>query len=353
MIIKHVPEDFIVEEVPLKAWDDAGPFVAFKLTKTKLNTEHAVEIISKRFHIPITDIKYSGTKDKHAHTTQYISVPNRQGISGIHIDQDNLKLEHVGYCEEPLSLGTLTGNRFIITVRELSHSETHNIKSKIGKSKTDKNSKNHIAIIPNYFDEQRFSSNNYNIGLSIMKKEYKKAVDYMCESSSIYSDTVVVYLAAHPNDYVGALQRIPKRTLTLFIHAVQSFIFNEALSRILLEHAIKKDIKHRVVPYSIGNFVFYENYEDYEGLIDKLELIGFNTTDMDHNIKYLMTEIGLTRRDFIIRALPDLSVEGTTRESFVQIENLEIELLDERAILEFELPKGSYATIVVKSLFNE
>jgi tRNA pseudouridine13 synthase len=349
MIIKHVPEDFIVEEIPLKSWDDAGPFVVFKLTKTKLNTEHAVEIISKKFHIPSNDIKYSGTKDKHAHTTQYLSIPNRQGVSGIHVDEENLKLEFVGYNNEPLSLGTLKGNRFIITVRELDHKTIHTLKSSNFYKFEEKSPK----FIPNYFDEQRFSSNNYNIGHSIMKREFKKAVAYICESNNIYADTVTVYLAAHPNDYVGALQRIPKRTLTLFIHAVQSFIFNEALSKILLEHALKNNIKHYIVPYSEGNFVFYENHEEYKELVDQLEIIGFNTPSMNHHIKYTLNETGLTQRDFIIRALPELSVEGTTRESFVEVENMNIKVLEERAILEFELPKGSYATIVVKALFKE
>jgi len=350
MLIKHVPEDFIVEEVPLKEWNDAGPFAVFKLTKINLNTEQAVEIVGKRFHILHNDIKYSGTKDKHARTTQYISIPNRTGISGIRLDEDNLKLEHVGYNDEPLSLGTLTGNRFIITIRELEEKELHALKSKnINNSRK--------LVIPNYFDEQRFSSNNYNIGCSIMKREYKKAVEYMCASSSIYADTTTIYLAAHPNDYVGALQRIPKKTLMMFIHAVQSFIFNEALSRILLENALKKNIKHYIIPYSAGNFLFYENCEDYESIGNSLEffleLIGFNTNKMDHQVKYVMTELSLTQRDFIIRALPDLSVEGSSRTCFVQVQNLDVRIMDDRTILEFELQKGSYATIVVKMLFNE
>jgi tRNA pseudouridine13 synthase len=348
MLIKHVPEDFIVEEVPLREWNDDGAFVVFKLTKISLNTEQAVEIIGRRFHIPTSDIKYSGTKDKHAHTMQYISIPNRHGVSQIRLDEDNLKLEHVGFSDEPLSLGTLTGNRFILTVRELEHKELSALKSKISKKKTDSN----ILIIPNYFDEQRFSSNNYNIGRSIMKREYKKAVEYMCESSDIYADTVVIYLAAHPNDYVGALQRIPKKTLMMFIHAVQSFIFNEALSRILLEHAVTKNIKHYIVPYSAGNFVFYEDFKDYESISDSLEMVGFNTSNMNHHVKYVMTELSITQRDFIIRALPEISVDGTTRQGFIEVQNLDVRIMDDRTILEFELPKGSYATIVVKMMFN-
>ena len=160
MLIKHSPEDFIVEELPARNWDDAGSFAVFKLTKISLNTEQAIDIISKRFHILSNTIKYSGTKDKHAHTVQYISIPSKNlNISKISLDEGNLKLEHVGYCDEPLSLGTLKGNRFMITVREIKSVE-----------EADK------LIVPNYFDEQRFSSSNYDIGMSILKHDYRKAV---------------------------------------------------------------------------------------------------------------------------------------------------------------------------------
>jgi tRNA(Glu) U13 pseudouridine synthase TruD len=138
----------------------------------------------------------------------------------------------------------------------------------------------------------------------------------------------------------------------MFVHAVQSFIFNEALSRILIENAIKNSIEYYIIPYSAGNFVFYKKHTDYEGLTDVLELTGFNTLNMNHNIKKILNELSLTQRDFIVRALPDLSVEGTTRECFAEVRNFEKRILDDRVILEFELNKGSYATIVVKMLFN-
>jgi len=344
MIIKQVPEDFIVQEIPLKEWDDDGPYAVFKLSKTNLNTEQAIDIVARRFHLPQNTIKYSGTKDKHAKTSQYISIPNKTGIINIKLDEKNLKLEHVGYSDGPLSLGTLKGNRFIITVRELDKKEHENLLIRTSKKSSIK--------IPNYFDEQRFSSNNYNIGLSILKKDYKKAVGYMCESSSVYADTSTVYLAAHPNDYIGTLQHVSKKTLLIFIHAVQSFIFNEALSNILIENALKKGIEFYIIPYSIGRLVFYENYEDYEDLTESLELIGFDTKSLNHHTKQLLEESGLIQRDFIVRALPDLSVEGTIRECFVEVQNLETEIMDDRTILEFELQKGAYATIAVKALFN-
>ncbi|MGV8171912.1 MAG: tRNA pseudouridine(13) synthase TruD [Candidatus Woesearchaeota archaeon] len=344
MMLKHTPNDFIVEEIPLMEWNDTGRFSVFQLIKIGLNTEQAIEIISRRFHIPRELIKYSGVKDKHAHTTQYISIPNKTGISKIRLDEENLKLEQVGYADEPLSLGTLKGNRFIITVRELAEDE-------LAALKNNKKISDHF-IIPNYFDEQRFSSNNYNIGLHILKKDYKKAVGYMCESSDIYADTVKIYLVAHPNDYVGALKHVPKKILLMFIHSVQSYMFNEALTAILSDKLLEHPTLHRIVPYSLGNFVYYIDPSKYTECADSLELVGFDTQNMHHNTKKFLEMNGLAPRNFIIKALPDLSVEGTMRECFVNVQNLEIELLDGRAIIQFELPKGAYATNVIRALIN-
>jgi len=67
-------------------------------------------------------------------------------------------------------------------------SKTKNLKLKLDSNIT----------IPNYFDSKDFSSNNYKHSTKYHeKREYKKAVEYMCESNSIYADTLQIYLAAH------------------------------------------------------------------------------------------------------------------------------------------------------------
>jgi tRNA pseudouridine13 synthase len=350
MIIKKSPEDFIVEELPVKEWDDAGHYAVFKLIKTNLNTERAIEIISGKFHVSRSIIKYAGSKDRHAITTQYISIPSKNiVVSKICMDDEDLKLSHVGYTDEPLSLGSLKGNRFVITARELTPKESSNIKSK--NIRDTNNDETHI--IPNYFDDQRFSINNYNIGLNILKRNYKKAVEFMCESSSIYKDATDIYILSNPNDYIGALKHIPKKTLLMLIHSVQSYIYNEALTKILIEYAERNSIEYYIVEYSMGRLIFYRDISNYEKCgIENLELLGFDTKTVNHYVNNIIKELGLTQRDFIVRAIPDLSVEGTTRECFVNVENLEIISMNERTILEFELPKGSYATMVLKALFN-
>ena len=342
MIIKDRSEDFIVKELPLKEWADAGEYAVFELTKIDMNTEGAISIVTKKLNVKQDKIKYSGTKDKRAITTQYISIPARNGLESINIDESNFKLKFVGYSEEPLSLGTLKGNRFVITVREPSNEELKSLNSK----------KSDSFIIPNYFDDQRFSTNNLNIGICILKKEYAKAVDLLL-SDPYYDNTLRPRFEAFPNDHVGMLQHIPQKILLMFVHAVQSYIYNEALSRMLLECAIKNDIIYYTVDYSIGKLIFYANPSDYQKIdVESLELAGFDTHTTSHRIEAVLNSMGLTHRDFIIRALPNISVEGTTRASLVIVESLEKKVLDGRVIIEFDLSKGSYATMVLKALFN-
>lgn len=384
MLIKHIAEDFIVEEIPLNDWLDEGKYTVFRMTKRNLDTEQAIDMITKRFHLISGIIKYSGTKDKHAKTTQYISIPNKAGINQIRLNDENIRLEHVGYSDEPLSLGTLKGNKFIIKLRELNNLELESLNSIKLNIDTMDNSNNSEFIVPNYFDEQRFSSNNVNIGLCILRKDYKKVVEYLCENNDSYSEKSKEYLSNNPNDYIGTLRYIPKKILLMFIHAVQSYLFNVALSKILSKEINNENnnthnnnnpcnnittnnhniVKETKIKYSMGEFVFYNainiqeinnKYNLIKNKTTELELIGFNTLNINTYIKEILNELKLVQRDFIIRAIPNLSVEGTTRECFVAVKNLSINIdkADKStAIIEFELPKGSYATIVIKALVN-
>jgi tRNA(Glu) U13 pseudouridine synthase TruD len=64
-------------------------------------------------------------------------------------------------------------------------------------------------------------------------------------------------------------------------------------------------------------------------------------------------------RDFIIKPFPELSMEGDMREGFVDIGKLRFGEVEDDELIEgkkvtisFVLPKGSYATMVVKKLFQ-
>ena len=345
--IKQLPEDFIVKEISsinsILSGNSSGAYSYYLLKKRNYTTMRAIEAVAKRLNRGIKQIGFAGTKDKRAVTEQYISIRNCNA-NGIEMKDISMKL--VARGDEPISLGDLDGNEFMITVRNIDHIP------KIPKN---------LRII-NIFDEQRFSKNNIGIGKAILKKDFKKAVELVLENESAlkgfsllcpllrnrvfkgeYEAAVKDYLSKKTNDYVGALRRIPRKIAMMFVHSFQSDIWNRMAVEI--ERMIKKK-KVKLADYMV------------------LPIIGFGTEFSDKNIEdiaiKLLKKEGITQRDFIVRQLPELSSEGNERKLYANVEGLRLsghgdDELNEgkkKAVLNFRLPKASYATAVIKSIFS-
>jgi tRNA pseudouridine13 synthase len=66
----------------------------------------------------------------------------------------------------------------------------------------------------------------------------------------------------------------------------------------------------------------------------------------------------LKQEDFIMRKIPELSSEGNSRSMFVEVKDFKVSYSKDelnkgklKAVLDFKLPPGSYATMVVKKMF--
>ncbi|MBP3444168.1 MAG: tRNA pseudouridine(13) synthase TruD, partial [Methanocorpusculaceae archaeon] len=71
--LRTVPEDFIVEELPI-TFTNTGPYTICRLTKKSWEHQHAVREITNRLHISPKRFGWAGTKDRNAVTTQYVSL---------------------------------------------------------------------------------------------------------------------------------------------------------------------------------------------------------------------------------------------------------------------------------------
>jgi tRNA pseudouridine13 synthase len=307
--IKQISEDFVVKEISNIKFLDKGSHVYFGLKKKNWNTLDVVKEISKRLGIFIKNIGFAGSKDKKAITEQLISVKSVKKERVERLQIKDTSLEFLGYGNEPITLGDLEGNYFEIVVRNLDSFDIEKPKR-----------------VVNYFGEQRFSKNNVEVGRSLVKKDFKKA----CE---------VLQLEAIRNDYIGALKTIPKRLLRLYVNAYQSFIWNSVVSEL-----IKDKIEIKEIP-----------------------LIGFGTelNNYDEKIKKIINKIlkkeNLGLNDFIIKQIPELSLEGELRKVFVEVKDFKVlekekDELNEgkkKIKISFSLSKGSYATVVVKELFDK
>lgn len=314
--IKQVPEDFVVKEITNVKIGDNGDYAYFILKKKEWNTPDAVRAIAQKLKIEEKRVGFAGNKDKNAVTEQLLSFyrVDKKRIGGLKIKDVELKFQ--GYGSERINLGCLEGNEFVITIRDLAN-------------KLDKR----IESIPNYFDDQRFGveKTNHLVGKALVKKDFEEACD-------------ILGMEVEGKDYVGSLRKLSKKQLRFFINAYQSFLWNELASSMISEE------EHFKVEYSLGTLAFPKNKIKNK----KVALPGFLNCKGYEDI---FKEEGITRKDFVIRQVPELSSEGAERDLVVEVKDFKTISFGKddfnkgkfKQTVSFKLPKGSYATVVVKS----
>lgn len=335
-VIKYIPEDFIVREVQEQEFLTDGTYYhVYEMKKRNYTTERAVSQLARSLGKPRKFFGYAGTKDKPALTYQYVTI---KGVSRERVESLELKdieLSFIGYSKVALQLGSLKGNHFTITIRDLPKDITFDVKEKM--------------TVPNYFDQQRFSYANVKIGIAMLKGDFEGAVNIVIETDKDHSENLQNYLKDHLNDYVGALRRIPRKILLFYVHSVQSVIFNDELCAFMEKNA-KNIYKQN---YSQGELVF----GDYSGTdLDEVDLLGYLNRDASPIQKEILLKHEIEVDSFRMRSFPEFSLEGASRKSFFTVEHLKVvEISDDdmfdgrkKAIISFDLGKGSYATMVLR-----
>lgn len=323
-VIKEKPEDFIVEEIYKVDLDKKGNYSYFILEKKNWNTNDAIKAIASRLRVNEKYFNVAGIKDKQAITKQLVSVSkvSRDRLERLKIK--DIQIQFVGYGKERLKLGQLFGNSFKIVVRNLD-------------KKYDK-----INFIENYFDDQRFGGRNHLLGHSLVRKSYRQ-VCYMLR------------LKWEKGDYIGALRKLGKKLVRFYINSYQSWLWNRAL----VEYFKPRYKNFRQVEYSVGEFIF--SNEQTQSI--KFPIVGFLTEFDNKEImeiyEKLMKKEKINKESFIFRDFPEISSEGNERDILIDLKDLKVKYVKDelhksklKAIVEFSLPAGSYATVVIKKMFS-
>ena len=258
--LRVVPEDFQVEEVGNHP-ESSGPYLICSLTKKNWDQHRAIKAIASGLGISHQRIGFAGTKDKRAVTTQYISIYKISPEDITRLNIPDISLTPLGYTQHSIVLGDLTGNHFSIRMR--------NITKNVFLSDFDRYSEMISLGIPNYVGYQRFGVTRpvtHLIGFAILRGDFKEAVQIMIgkpgtrmddhekEGRKCYQDTgdaaetlhlmptrlslersILHHLVQNPGDYTGAVQSQPRTLKSMYVSAVQSWIFNVSLSRRLEE----------------------------------------------------------------------------------------------------------------------
>ena len=145
---KQTKDDFIVDEISDIQFKGKGNFLILKIKKQSTSTWELISIISETLNIEEHLIGYAGLKDKNATTTQYISIPANKSKEYKLLNSKNIKVIGTFKHDKKLKIGDLVGNRFKITLKDVSSDSLPQIYQTL--SQIQKHG------IPNYFGFQRF-----------------------------------------------------------------------------------------------------------------------------------------------------------------------------------------------------
>ena len=252
--IKQCPEDFRVDEIPLYEACGEGTHVYFQVVKTSLPTPQAISRIARCMGVRPADIGVAGLKDARAVTSQWMSLEHADPDKLLACRDAQIRVSTVTRHRNKLRPGHLTGNRFVIRIRDVGERELAQARAILDVLV--------LRGVPNYFGPQRFGARADTdlLGEALVRGNMEEFVAILLGRgrSSDPPDCRAARQAFDAGDLTAAMRHWPrhysdqrralaayrrkkrpaaaaaavdKRMKRLYVSALQSAIFNDVLSR--------------------------------------------------------------------------------------------------------------------------
>ncbi len=385
MKLKRQPEDFRVEELPTVEGGDRGRFAFYRLTKRGVGTLEALEEIRRRWNLSSQQIRYGGLKDRHAVTIQYLTIldgPDRG------FRERGLDLEPLGRLAGPYGPDQFRGNRFTVVLRDLTPEKAKAARTALEELPRDG--------LPNYFDDQRFGSVGFGgdfIGRAWLVGDHELALrlaiaepnpsdrpdareekailrecwgDWAAAKGRLprsHARSLVTYLVDHPTDFRGAFARVRRELRSLYFSAFQSHLWNLQLAR-LIERTTRPD-QRLAVAFKVATLPIQRGLDpDQSALLASARLpLPASRTPLPPEgpvrdaVLEVVSGFGLTWEALRVKHLKDVFFSKGDRPALFFAGGLaHSQDADDlypgriKLSLSFELPRGAYATLVVKRI---
>ncbi len=426
-LIKYRLEDFVVEEINEQGFiykssvlggfippesPKSGPYTLAIIEKWGIDHHEVIRVLCKKLNVKPSQIGVAGIKDRRAVATQAITIKGVTPDDLYKINLNKIKILWAGYSLGPLRPGMLYGNNFNVTIRNINYRSDKVLIDNISRII---NEIKEFGGLVNFYGYQRFGiprASSHLVGECIVKSDFEGAVLKFVGSPSIgepeehiiarrtFDETmdpiktlklmpkelhherlVLKHLIKHPNDYVGALERLPKNLLRLFVESYGSYIFNRFLTErvrnnLPLTEAIDGDLialtdsrGYQSTKILIANKTI--GLSEANNLIKMRKAVLVVTVpgymvkladgiqgEIQHRI---LAEEHVRLRDFRVPALKKkLYVTGGYRQPLINIEDFSIinvmndEFFKEKkaVTINFKLKRGSYATNLLRELMK-
>lgn len=385
MRLKVKPGDFRVREELSFPENRDGRYYVHVLSKQKLDTQQALSRVAKLAGVSRESLAFAGLKDRQGQTEQWISIDGRR----LDHKSSDLSVLFKGRSDQPVSSKLSTGNSFNIVVRDLTDEEARRIEQNAP----------HVVRdgLPNYFDDQRFGCLRHGQGFvmrDVLRGDFEAALRGLLAQPSPKAITGDVklkrILAKHWGDWEvcgqvargpvfrrlfrllsergdafrEGLELLPTRMVLIHAFAFQSAIWNRAVDQLLVAVLPRRGGVR--LPTQLGPLLAWFDKLDDE-MLRRLEnmrtpLYGPGGDGGDpgfrHATEGVLSDEQLTQADFQRNRVSGMVLREEDRALVVRPQGFSISSTapDEahrgrkKLELRFGLPRGSYATLVVKRL---
>ncbi|OEU53235.1 MAG: tRNA pseudouridine(13) synthase TruD [Desulfuromonadales bacterium C00003096] len=380
--IKECPEDFRVEEIPLYEPCGEGEHLYLDIEKSGLTTFDLLDTLAKALGAKRQEMGYAGLKDARAVTRQTISMTGVRPEQAMDLQLDGITILDARYHRNKLRTGHLKGNRFIIRVRDVVSQALERAQETLHVLQ--------MTGVPNYFGEQRYGvlGNNHLVGKAILNEDFSAAIsqiigDPTAIRNADWQRAAETYIKGdietarrllprgmgNESRLLGQLAKgcspqkallgMPHKLLRLYLSAYQSCLFDRIVTMRLdsLETLWPGDLAYK---HDNGACFLVTDPAEEQPRADRLEispsapLYGYKGTLSQGQAgileESLLAKEGLTRDSF--RLVRGLSLEGARRPLRVPLGEVTATAENDHLLLAFSLPKGSYATSVLREVIK-
>jgi tRNA pseudouridine13 synthase len=396
--IRAKNEDFYVEEIPETCPSGEGPNTWLWIEKNSRTTLDVVLDIARELKINRKQMGFAGMKDKKAVTRQWICISNKtpEELQGLEEKLHNVKIINITPNQKKLRMGQLVGNKFRLMVKDVEDPEAAEQEAQEILNQLKERG------VPNYYGYQRFGKdrpNTHLVGKALIKGGVKEAVDryighpydtepkHIQEARRFYDEgELEESLEAMPSgmryekmmlralikemkkkgeltekSYILALRSIPKPLSRMFVHAYQSYLFNKAVSersKLGIDQYVPGDIlidneEHLIHEFSeeeIDNQIKkFEAHPSSPLYGSKVPLAGGKLGEMEQKV---LDGENLKLEDFTVPQMPKLGSHGIRRAMRFKIWDVSAEATEEGVLVSFSIPKGCYATAVLREVMK-
>jgi tRNA pseudouridine13 synthase len=417
--IRDSADDFLVEEVlidgskasvvgdvPARVIGSTANrqrFLLCTMVKRNWDTFMVVKNVAKSLGIVQNRVQFAGIKDAKAFTAQYITVENVSAEDAAKVDFKDVSLHPIGYVRERLSLFYLLGNNFTITIKNLTATEV-DARMQIEQTIAELSA---LGGVPNFYGHQRFGTTRavtHVVGKAQMEGKFEEAAMLFLGNPSVnehpgsrkarqelqdskdfqkasvtfpkqlrFERLMLLHLAEHPDDYVGAFQRLPPKLQALFVQAYQSYLFNRFLSERMraclpLNEAIVGDfvvgVERSGLPLTaVAKIATTETLAQINSQVKAgklrvaLPIFGFKQKlsqgKMGEIENKVLEQEGVDAGNIWVNELSRVGGKGGLRTVLTPIRDFKLQNVSGgNATLSFMLLRGCYATVVLRELMK-